>query len=246
MENAHSVTDDSGQVAGGLVHKVRNSLNLMRAHLALLQKFTASCGEARVPHHLNRLEEAVGAMELTLREYLTYACPAKDDWGEIDLRALVREVLAFLALDLEQGQVTVREEYPPGPATVYADRGKLKRAVLNLIVNARQAMPDGGVLTLRLQEADRRVTLEVGDTGCGIPAEDRDRVFQPFFSGKPGGLGLGLALVRRTIEGCRGQVTFDSQVNAGTTFRVVLPTARRLRAALERQARRRQWLEPTT
>jgi signal transduction histidine kinase len=165
----------------------------------------------------------------------------------VELASLVREVLDFVALDLEQGRVRVVEEFTPALPSVYVDRGKLKRAVLNLVINARQAMPDGGQLTVRIRTAKRgSVCLEVSDTGCGIPEEERARIFQPFFSTKPGGLGLGLAVVKRTIEDFRGRVRFASRAGEGTTFRIFLPPADRQRAALERQSQRQQWLHPVS
>jgi signal transduction histidine kinase len=112
--------------------------------------------------------------------------------------------------------------------------------LLNLIINARQAMPEGGTLTVRARPSERgEVLLEVSDTGCGIPEEDRPRIFQTFFSTKPEGTGLGLAIVKRTIEDLGGRITFDSQVGRGTTFRIYLPPAQRRRVLLERQARSR-------
>jgi len=89
------------------------------------------------------------------------------------------------------------------------------------------------------------ILLEVRDSGCGIPGQDQARVFEPFFSTKPGGIGLGLAVARRSIESFGGKISFQSRIDAGTVFRLVLPNARRGRARQDRRAARRQWLQPT-
>ena len=243
MPNPASAREQARMVANGLSHKVRNSLNAMRAHIALLQKFTASCGEERVPRQINKLEDAVVGLEEMVKEFLALASPAKNEWEEVELVSLIREVLDFVAMDLEQGQVSVVEEFAPRLPKVYVDRNKLKRALLNLVVNARQAMPQGGRLTARARRPKRGyVLLEISDTGGGISEEDTDRIFEPFFSSKPGGLGLGLAVAKRTIDDVRGQISFSSKVGEGTTFSILLPTAARQKAALERLARHQQWL----
>jgi two-component system sensor histidine kinase HydH len=246
MGKAVNTGDRERALAHGLVHKIRNVLNLIRTHIALMQRFTAGSADGRVQRRVDKLEEAVVLLDGILKEYLALVSPADDDWEVLDLAAVVQEVMQFVAADLEQAGVVVVQEFTPRPAEVYADRGKLKRVILNLILNARQAMPAGGQLTLRTQAAGRGwVVLEVSDTGCGIAEADQARIFQPFFSTKPEGLGLGLVLVQRTVEGYRGWVSFESVPNQGTIFRVTLPAARRLRAALERETRRQEWLQPT-
>lgn len=236
--------EESRRLALGLTHKVRNALNAMRTYIALLQRQAAG-GEGGAGDRLNKLEEAVGQLELIIGEFQSLASPQEGAEAELSLESVVREVAEFLALDLAQGRIVVEEEFRSRLPLVLANRDRLKRVVLDLINNARQAMAEGGVLTLRL-EAPRRgqVLLEVADTGCGIAEECRARVFEPFYSTKPGGLGLGLAAAKRTAEDLGGRISFDSQPGQGTTFRLLLPSAQRRRATLERKALRRQWLQP--
>jgi len=244
MAQTASGRDRSSAVANGLAHKLRNSLNTMRTHIALLQKFTAGASDERVPRQLSKLEESVVGVEEILREFLTYASPVASEWVEAQLPSVVREVLNFVAEDLAHGSVQVCEEYSPNLPDVYVDESKLKRALLNLVVNARQAMPNGGTLTIGARASKHGyVLLEIADTGCGIPEAEQARIFQPFFTTKPEGLGLGLALVRRTIDDMHGRVRFQSLPGAGTVFRLFLPSAGRCRAALERAQQRREWLK---
>ena len=112
------------------------------------------------------------------------------------------------------------------------DRAKLKRAILNLLVNARQAMPEGGTISARADMDDDFVVIEIADTACGISEEDRPRMFESFFSTKPEGVGLGLAIVKRTIEDMSGTVDFESTVGRGTKFRIVLPSSAQSKKAL--------------
>jgi signal transduction histidine kinase len=245
MASAVSVPDRDRQMANGLAHKIRNWLNAMRAHLALLQKFSAPLTESRIPHHVNRLEDAVSGVEELLNEYLAIASPEPNDWQEAELPAVVDEVLRFAALDLEQAGVSFRREFAADVPSVLVDAGKLKRALLNLIVNGRQALEKGGELTVRTTLKPRGwIVVEVADNGCGIPEEERGHIFEPFFSTKPDGLGLGLLVVQRIVSDLRGRLEFDSDVGRGTTFRMTLPTARRLRGMLERERNRSEWLQP--
>lgn len=233
-----------GLLAGGLAHEIRNSLNAMHSQLALLRKHLPLDAGSQACQRAGQVERAMAELEELVGDFLAFARPAKDRPEEVDLAALVGEVLEFAALDLEQGRVKVATGLGPSLPPVYADAGKLKRALLNLIINARQAMPEGGTLTIRARPAEKdAVVVEVSDTGCGIPEEDRSRIFQTFFSTKPGGTGLGLAVVRRTVEVCGGRIAFDSEVGRGTTFRIHLPAAERRRVTLKRQARSQQRVE---
>lgn len=246
MSEPSAARDSNQLLANGLAHKIRNSLNAMRAHLALLQKFCGSPADGRVLQQVQRLEQAVGVVDDLLKDYLALASPERGEWQEVQPEALVREVVRFAALDLEQAKVAVVEEFAAGLPAVYVDGNKLKRVILALVVNARQAMPGGGHLTVRAKPVGHSgVALEFADTGHGIAAEERRHVFEPFFSTKPGAVGLSLAVARRTVRDLGGRITFESGADAGTTFRITLPTAARRRASLERQAARRQWLQPT-
>jgi signal transduction histidine kinase len=225
-----------GLMASGLTHEIRNILNALQSHVALLRKQLPSDVESPAWRRTDQVEHALGALDELVRDFLAYARPAADRLEDINIAELLKEVLDFVALDLEQSQVKMNVELNSVLPTVRADATKLKRAVMNLIINARQAMPDGGVLTVRLGDTDRNdILIEISDTGCGIPDTDRPRIFETFFSTKPEGTGLGLAVVRRTVEDCGGQVSFVSEVGRGTTFRILLPRAGTLQFAQKHQ-----------
>jgi two-component system NtrC family sensor kinase len=227
-----------GLLTGGLIHEIRNTLNAMHCQIALLRKYLPSeAGPAS--QQIVPIERAICDLEELVAEFLAFARPVKDQLEEVNLAALIGELLDFIALDLEQGRVSTVTDVAPNLPPIYVDTGKLKRAFLNLFINARQAMSEGGILTVRARPSRRgEITIEVSDTGHGIPEAERPRIFQTFFSTKPDGTGLGLAIVKRTVEDLGGQISFDSEVGRGTTFRISLPTAERRRAILERKAKR--------
>lgn len=223
-------------LAGGLAHEVRNHLNALGAYISLLRK-SAPSADGELVQGIEKLERVSTALDELLTDFLTLTRPVKDQLEEVDLAALAREVIEFLALDLEQSHVEARVEAAPGVPPVVGDRGKLRRVILNLLVNARQAMPQGGKATVRLRSREGQVQLDVEDTGCGIPPEEQPRIFEAFFSTKDDGTGLGLAVAKRTIEDLGGQISFESRPGCGTTFHISLPTTARYETTMRRLGR---------
>lgn len=232
-------------LAGGLAHEVRNHLNALGAYISLLRKAVPSA-DGELVQGIEKLEHVSTGLDELLTDFLTLTRPVKDQLEQVDLAALAKEVVEFLALDLEQSHVEARVEADPSVPPVVGDRGKLRRVILNLLVNARQAMPQGGKAIVRLRPRDGQVQLDVADTGCGIPPEEQPRIFEAFFSTKDDGTGLGLAVAKRTIEDLGGQISFESRLGRGTTFYIVLPTAAQHEATVRRFGRPRlESPEPT-
>ncbi len=223
-------------LSSGLAHEIRNHLNVLGTHVSLLRRSTGTQDDELL-ERVAKLEQAATALDELVSDFLTLTRPVKDKLEQVNLAAIVKEVVDFLSLDLEQSQVEVRVETDPGVPPVIGDRRKLRHVIVNLLVNARQAMPEGGEVTVRLYPSGAQVQLDVEDTGCGIPPEDRPRVCEAFFSTKSEGTGLGLAVVKRTIEDLGGTINFESQVGCGTTFHILLPSARRYEATMRRLGR---------
>lgn len=223
-------------LAGGLAHEVRNHLNALGAYISLLRK-SAPSTDGELVQGIEKLERVSTGLDELLTDFLTLTRPVKDQLEQVDLSALAREVIDYLALDLEQARVEARVDGAPGVPPVVGDRGKLRRVILNLLVNARQAMPQGGKATVRLRSREGQVQLDVEDTGCGIPPEEQPRIFEAFFSTKDDGTGLGLAVAKRTVEDLGGQISFKSRPGCGTTFHIVLPTAPQYEATMRRLGR---------
>ena len=126
---------------------------------------------------------------------------------------------------LRKAKVGVAQLLPIDVPEVYVDRALLKQAILNLVLNAVEAMPSGGQLHLMLSRRGEMAEISVGDTGKGIPPENKQKIFQLFFTTRPGGSGIGLASTFRIVQLHNGSIDFTSEVGRGTTFRIELPLA---------------------
>ncbi len=138
---------------------------------------------------------------------------------------IVVSLLDFLAPELAASRVEVRRELDPSLPAVQADEAQLRAVFLNLLRNSREAMPGGGTVTVRTRSLDGVVEAEVGDTGGGIPEEGLTRIFEPFYSTKERGTGLGLAFAEQVVKEHGGTIRCESAVGRGTTFTVRIPVA---------------------
>ena len=221
-----------GELAAGLAHEIKNpltSLLTFSRHLSrrfedpdFRQKF-----QSVVPRELERINTIVERL-------LELARPARLTFKPLRLPALLERVLELYGDRLEAQSVRVVRDWRKDVPAVWVDQEALYRALVNLVANALDAMPRGGSLTLRVAWSDaetlggarlgtRRVAVEVEDSGTGIEPADLDRVFNPFFSTKEGGTGLGLALTQKIVEDHGGSIDVRSAPGAGALFRIVLP-----------------------
>jgi PAS domain S-box-containing protein len=222
-----------GELAAGLAHEIKNPLtSLMTFSRHLARRFDDEHFRAKfqsvVPRELERINGIVeGLLEL--------ARPARVNFTAVRLPASLERAAELYAQEMESRGVQVTRDYARDLPAVWVDAEAVYQALVNLVRNALDAMPSGGNLTLRAGWSDehhvvrpgpagaRRVRIEIEDTGIGIPTADADRVFNPFFSTKTGGTGLGLALTHKIIEDHGGSIDFRSAVGRGTVFRIVLP-----------------------
>lgn len=215
-----------GEVAMGLAHEIRNPLGIIKTATQLLHR-RASLPAADM-RHLEYVISEVTRINDLITEFLDFAKPSAPIRSIQPARQLLEDVLGFCAPELETHRVeAVIDERAPG-ATVYADARQLTQACLNLILNAIDAMPSGGRLTLSISrgQADkgRAVTMiSVSDTGQGIEPEIIERIFNPFVTTKASGTGLGLAKVFSIMENHDGRVECVSESGAGATFNLYLP-----------------------
>jgi signal transduction histidine kinase len=142
-----------------------------------------------------------------------------------DLARIVRELLDFVEPEDERAGIRHHVDLPIGLPLVLVDEARIKQAVLNLLVNARQAMPGGGELLVRLRRMGHQVELSITDTGAGMSSEKLARIFEEYWSDKPGGTGLGLPTARRIIEEHGGSITALSEEGRGSSFSITLPLA---------------------
>ena len=218
-----------GRLTGGLAHEIKNPLSAIKLNLNLLaEEFSHADDEVhqRNARRLGRLQDQVQQLHDILDEFLKYAGAEEFAPAATDLRRTVDELVDFFRPQAENARVVLRGASPDRPIVVRADVGLLKQAILNLMINATQAMTDGGELLLRLGAADGQAILEVIDTGPGVRPEARGRIFDAYYSTRPGGSGLGLPTTRRILRRHGGDVRVDGEPGHGTRFLVTMPLAK--------------------
>ena len=222
------------RLAAGLAHEIKNPLSTMAINLALLEEEWGGTRrgadapepgprEKRCLKRVQTLQREVRRLETIVEDFLRFARGGQVNRAPADLCALVREVLEFVEPEDRAQSIRHHVDLPAGLPLVMLDPGAFRQAVLNLLVNARQAMPDGGELIVRVQRRGNFVELTVTDTGVGMTPEDRERCFEPYYSTKKGGTGLGLSTTRRIVEEHDGTIAVVSEKGRGTSFSIVLP-----------------------
>lgn len=211
---------DLGQMASHVAHEVRNNLVPVTLYLSLLRR--------RISHDpgsldiLDKVEAGFTALDATVNDLLQFTSDHDPQLQTFPLKRLVDELLASLGPQLS-AQAIQAEADVPERLCVRADRHMIRRALLNLALNAIDAMPDGGRLTVTVVSTPHGVELEVADTGTGLSEDSLQRAFEPFFTTKSGGTGLGLAIVYRIAEVHGGQVTAANCPDGGAAFTLCLP-----------------------
>jgi len=214
-----------GRITAGVAHEVKNPLNSMRLWLENLKESLPRDAEDGARQAVTVLDAEIDRLDAVVKRFLDFARPMDVKLEPTQLANLLREVLDVARPQLEQAHVHVAQLLPIGVPEVFVDRALLKQAVLNLVLNAVDAMPNGGQLQLTLSRRGEMAEITVGDTGKGIPLENRQKVFQLFFTTRPGGSGIGLASTFRIVQLHNGSIDFTSEVGRGTTFRIELPLA---------------------
>ncbi len=214
-----------GRLAGGVAHDFNNLLQAMLSYLTLLK---ASAGDpARVVAGLEELERAVRRGAALTRQLLVFSRRGPAQFESFDLGEFLRQSESFFRHLLREN-IDCSLEVADGHLPIVGDRRQIEQVLMNLMVNAADAMPSGGTLAIRCRERDHDfVLLEVADNGCGMSEEVREKIFEPFFTTKPAhqGTGLGLAVVHGIVGQHGGRIEVASNVGEGTTFRILLPRA---------------------
>ena len=217
------------ELVGGLAHELRNPLSTMMVNLKLVTEDLEDFGD----HPENTRRRALLKLEVVKREadrlqtlfdkFLNLTAPYGVERTSTDINAMVRGLVEFFEPSARDAGVTVEVSLAAGAVRCEADERLLRQALLNIVINGQQAMPDGGVLCIATETEDGHVVIKVSDTGGGIAPEDRERILRPFFSTKAGGNGLGLSITQRIIGEHGGSLSFESEPGDGTTFTIRLP-----------------------
>jgi len=213
-------------LAAGLAHEIRNPLHAIQLNTTVVEQYA---GATHSPESTRAVKESVRAIKDEsqrlsdlLNNYLGLVRPG-DEAGPVDLRELSRKVIQLVRYAARKAHVEIRLEGESSPPMIHGTASSLQQAILNVVLNAIQAMPDGGELTLHISSSLPMVMLRISDTGPGLPQELADQLFDTRVTTKPGGSGLGLPLVRLIVESHGGGVWYRSAPGKGASFTLVLP-----------------------
>jgi signal transduction histidine kinase len=215
------------QLAGGLAHEIRNPLSTLSLNLDLLAEDfhdADSPRDRRVQQRVERLKREVQRLYDILENFLRFARVQELKLAPTDLNALVEELRDFYEPQASTQGIVVRTYCSPDLPLLAIDADLLKQALLNLILNAEHAMTDGGELIMTTRRDGPFVVLDVTDTGNGMTEEVRSRIFDPFYSTRPGGSGLGLPTTRKIVEAHHGTIDVQSVPGKGSQFSLRLPS----------------------
>lgn len=218
-------------LTGGLAHEIRNPLSTLKVNLQLLAEDWREANDTglsdlcrRSLARIDTLQREADRLQTILDEFLRYVRHQEFQKVDADLNDVVDEMLIFFRPQATAQKIRVRQSLCPEPLRCRIDVAQIKQALFNLFLNAQQAMPEGGELMVRTGKDDRsRACVEVIDTGCGIPPEDHNKVFEAYFSTKREGTGLGLSMTRRIIRAHEGVIELHSEPGRGSRFTFRIP-----------------------
>lgn len=215
-------------LAGGLAHEIKNPLSTVSMLLELLAEDLTnneSQRERRMLTKVQTIQKECRHLEDILNAFLKFARVGELSLTPTDLNETVTEFIDFYQPEAREHQIEMSPHLSAGLPQVALDPSLMRQVLLNLALNAQQAMPSGGLLELQTFARDGRVNLAVIDNGQGMDEKTRSRLFEVFFSTKPSGNGLGLPTVRKIIDAHRGSITCESEAGRGTRFTISLPPA---------------------
>lgn len=214
-----------GQIAAGTAHEIRNPLTSIKGFLQVLKYGLTEKGLLKEREYTDIMLKEIDRINDLVSQFLLLSKPRNAKYEEVEVQAVLLELLPFIENEALLHKVDVRHEQCEALPPVIADSELLKQIFLNLCKNGIEAMPDGGVLTIREDylEAENKIVLDIHDTGPGIPPYLIDKIFDPFFTSKDNGTGLGLPVCQRIIHEIGGSLRVSTK-GFGTTFSVLLPS----------------------
>jgi signal transduction histidine kinase len=212
----------SSRVTRGVAHEVKNPINAIVLHLQLLQNKLAQ-QEPDTHRHIEIIDSEIRRLDRVVQTLVDFTRPRDLHLEDMDLRHLLEDVAQLAAPDCEQHGVTVDLHMPEQTLPVKVDIDLMKQAILNVVINGVQAMPQGGVLTISARRENGIAVAEVQDQGGGIPKELHDKVFELYFTTRKDGSGIGLAQTYQILQWHYGSVDFESAETTGTVFRFQIP-----------------------
>lgn len=211
-----------GRLTSGVAHEVKNPLNAMIIQVEILKSKLRDDGAETKPQ-LEILSQEIRRLDRVVKTFLDFTRPLEIRRAETSVADLVREVFTLAEPHAAKYNVQLVLDLNGGVPPVLVDQDLMKQALLNLVLNGCQAMPHGGELRVSPRVGGKKLELEIADQGSGIPEDARSRIFSLYYTTKPNGSGVGLAMACRIVQLHDGSIDFSSEVNRGTTFRISLP-----------------------
>ena len=208
-----------GQLAGSVAHEIRNPLGVMKNSIYYL-RLTQKLQDKKAIQHLGLIEDEIIKTNRIITELLDYARDPKTQIGQFILQEAFYKALAVVEVP---ETVRLEHEFADEPLAARGDSGQVERILANFLRNAIQAMPEGGVLAMECRREGDELIAVIRDTGVGIAEQDQRKIFEPLYTGKARGIGLGLPLSQRYAKLNGGRIECESQIGQGATFRLVLP-----------------------
>jgi signal transduction histidine kinase len=214
-----------GQLTAGLAHELRNPLGIIKNSAEMLAKRAASTAPADMltQELTGYISHEVERTNLLVKRFLDFAKPFRLQLELVEISPLIDQAADHVATKAQERSITIYRQDSPGLEPVPADRQWLTQLLINLLTNAIEASSEGGVVSISAREAAQGIEIAVSDQGPGIPEENRQAIFNPFFTTKPEGTGLGLAIVAKIVDEHRGRIFVESGPGSGATFRIWLP-----------------------
>lgn len=217
-------------LAAGVAHEIKNPLGSIGIHNQLIRKLTSRLDPEdadAIDAYLTVIDEEIDRLNKIVVDFLFAVRPMDTNLEDGDLNALVEELLRFVQFELEQSRIELITDLDNALPHLKLDPKYFKQAVLNLVKNAISAMPDGGMLRVSTQSRGDQALLRISDNGEGMSPEVRDKIFEPYFTTKDFGSGIGLTLVYKVVKEHMGDISVISKEGRGTTFTITLPLPQR-------------------
>jgi len=225
--------EELGKLTGALAHEIKNPLSSVKVNLKLTEEELRGLSVADLGRNMNAVARAArkiavvrqetDRVETILESFLRYLDRAEPQLGRSDINEIVSDMVDFYSPQAHSHSVTIRHTLSEHPLICRVDSDMLKQAILNLFINAQQAMGDGGELMVRTDMMNTEAVIQVSDTGCGIPGDKQALVFDACYSSRPQGSGLGLPTARKIVESHHGTIMMSSEPGKGTLFTIRLP-----------------------
>ena len=230
--------EELGKLTGELAHEIKNPLSTIKINLKLIREELEAAKSAEVNQTAQErssqsfkralrkiavVEKETDRLEQILEGFLRYIARPELQLASVDISSLISDMIDFYSPQGRSHSIIIRQQLYDKPLVCKADEGMLKQVILNLFINAQQAMSDGGELLIRTARQKKDAVIQISDTGSGIAPDKLPNIFDAYYSSRPQGSGLGLPTAKKIVEAHNGTISVDSELGKGTSFTIRLP-----------------------